>query len=138
MRWLGYRPDAAALCRAFDVQAVPSPAEPFGLVLLEAMAQGVPVVAAAGGGVPEIVRDGTDGLLVPSGDADALADALDRVLTGPDLRARLAAAGPRRVREAFPLDRTVALTEAVYRRALAAPAGARSPAASARPAPRHR
>jgi len=138
VRWLGYRSDAAVLCRAFDVLAAPSPAEPFGLVLLEAMAQGVPVVAAGGGGVPEIVRDGTDGLLVPPGDPAALAAALARVLDDPDLASRLAAAGPRRVRDAFPLARTAALTEAVYRRALAARSGAFSPAASARPAPRHR
>lgn len=138
VRLAGYQPEAARLCRAFDVQVLPSVAEPFGLVLLEAMAQAVPVVATAAGGVPEIVRDGRDGLLVPPGDPEALARALGRLLSDEALRDRLAAAGRRRVASDFSQDRTVAATEAVYRRALAAPAAGFSPAGAARPAPRHR
>jgi 2-deoxystreptamine N-acetyl-D-glucosaminyltransferase/2-deoxystreptamine glucosyltransferase len=81
---------AVAGCRAF---VLPSAWEAFGIVLLEAMACGKPVVATAVGGVPEVVRDGTDGLLVPSGDPSALAEALDRVLGEPALAEALGAAG---------------------------------------------
>jgi glycosyltransferase involved in cell wall biosynthesis len=63
--------------------------EPLGLVVMEAMACGVPVVASAVGGVPELIRHGVDGYLVPAGDPDALAGAIDQVLSDGALRARL-------------------------------------------------
>ena len=74
--FVGYRDDAARLLPALDVLAVPSRAEPFGLVTVEALARGVPVVATSSGGSREIVRDGRDGLLVPPGDPEALAAAI--------------------------------------------------------------
>lgn len=78
----------AAVC------AVPSVwEEPFGLVAVEALAAGRPVVASRTGGLARIVADGETGLLVPPGDAGALADALARLLDDPALRARLGAAG---------------------------------------------
>ena len=138
VRFLGYRPDAADLSAGFDLQAVPSLAEPFGLVVLEAMARGVPLVATAAGGIPEIVRPGRDGLLVPPGDAAALAGALDRLLADPELGVRLAAEASRRVRRDFPATGMLDAVEAVYRRALREQAPALSPASTARPAPRHR
>jgi glycosyltransferase involved in cell wall biosynthesis len=112
----GYRADAARFSRAFDVQAVPSQAEPFGLVTLEAMVRGVPVVATAAGGSREIIHDGVDGLLVAPGDPCALAAGLEAVLADAALAGRLAAAGRERVRSSFTLDRQVAATEQVYRR----------------------
>lgn len=72
---------------------LPSEWEAFGIVLLEAMAAGRPCVATAVGGVPDVVQDGIDGLLVPHGDAGALARALDRVLADPALARRLGEAG---------------------------------------------
>ena len=138
MRFLGYRPDAATLCAGFDVQAVPSLAEPFGLVVLEAMVRGVPVVASAAGGIPEIVRHGRDGLLVPAGDAAALAAALEQLLADPERRAQLAAEAGRRVRAEFPAVGMIERIETVYRRALRERAPVPSPASTARPAPRHR
>jgi glycosyltransferase involved in cell wall biosynthesis len=76
----------------FAVLAVPSRREPFGRVAAEALLCGVPVVAAATGGLPEVVRDGVDGFLYPSGDVRALADRLRRLLDDDELRARMSAA----------------------------------------------
>jgi len=67
--------------------------EGFGLVFLEASACGLPVIGTTGSGVAEAVLDGETGLLVPQGDVPALAEAITRVLTDDDLRARLGAAG---------------------------------------------
>jgi glycosyltransferase involved in cell wall biosynthesis len=97
-----------------DVLVVASEAEPFGLVTIEAMAAGVPVVATASGGSPEIVRDGREGYLVPYGDAGALIDRLARLTASPDLRRGLGAAGRRRHHARFTAARMVAATETVY------------------------
>jgi glycosyltransferase involved in cell wall biosynthesis len=70
-------------------------AESFGMTLVEAMASGSPVVGSAIGGIPFVVRDGVDGVLVAPGDPTALADALSTVLTDPVLAAELGAAGRR-------------------------------------------
>lgn len=70
-------------------------------VVLEAMVEGCPVIVAGAGGTVEVVRSEVDGLVVPYGDPQALADALSRVLEDQDFAARLSSAGGRRVREAF-------------------------------------
>jgi len=87
-----------------NVAVVPSLYEPFGLVALEALACGVPVVATTAGGLKEIVVDGESGLLVPPGDSAALARGLLALLTNEALRLRLAS-GARRRAEAFSLER---------------------------------
>jgi len=69
---------------ALDLFAMPSRTDSFGIVFLEAWANGLPVVAAAAGGVPEVVKDGETGLLVPFGDLDRLTDALGGLLSDPD------------------------------------------------------
>lgn len=92
--------------------------EPFGQVAVECLAAGTPAVVSATGGLGEIVRDGVEGLLVPPADPHALASALDRVLGDPDLRARLAAAGPARARD-FELSRVLPAIRRSYERALA-------------------
>jgi glycosyltransferase involved in cell wall biosynthesis len=89
---------------SLDVAVVPSLYEPFGLVALEALACGVPVIASAVGGLKEIVIDGRCGLLVPPGDPAALARALCTVLSDESLRARLSA-GARLRAEDFSLQR---------------------------------
>lgn len=85
----GQRSEVAQLVQAFDVFAMPSLTEGLSIALLEACATGLAIAATAVGGNVEIVRDGETGLLVPPGDAAALADALSRLLADPPLRARL-------------------------------------------------
>jgi len=87
-----------------DVLCLPSSVEGLPLVVLEAMAQGKPVVATAVGGTPELVVDGETGLLVPPGDAGALADALEEILRDPELARRFGDAGRRRVLRSFSLS----------------------------------
>ncbi len=118
VHFLGYVPDAARACAAFDVQVLCSRAEPFGLVTLEAMAQRRPVVVTDTGGSPEIVRDGIDGFLVPPGDAAALALRLACLLESPGLRAEMGRRGRLRVERWFTTDRMVRATEGVYEAAL--------------------
>ncbi len=81
--------DLAARYARADVFVAPSLFESFGLIYLEAMQHGAPVVGTAVGGVPDVMRDGVDGLLVPPGDAPALSAALDRLMGDEDLRRRL-------------------------------------------------
>jgi D-inositol-3-phosphate glycosyltransferase len=94
--------------------------EPFGIVPLEAMACGVPVVAAAVGGLRETVVDQKTGLQVPPRDPEALADALGKLLADPALRAEMGRVGARRVRSRYTWDRIAADTEKAYRSVLAA------------------
>jgi len=100
---LGERDDVAQQLAASDVFALASRSEGMPLSVLEAMAAGLPVVASAVGGVPELVVDGETALLVPPSDADALARALERLLADGELRRRLGAAGRQRVLERFGL-----------------------------------
>ncbi len=97
----GWRHDLADVMRAVDVLALPSRWEAFGIVNLEAMAAAKPVVGFAVEGIPEVVVAGETGLLSPAGAVDDLARDLVRVLTDPELAARLGAAGRRRFLEQF-------------------------------------
>lgn len=116
VRFVPPQPNVPAVLRSLDVLVNASTAEPFGLTILEAQACGTPVVATASGGVPEFVRDGATGLLVPVGDERALADALQRLLSDPPLRENLVANALDQVARdrhiSVQADRTVAL----YRR----------------------
>ena len=107
VRFLGFRPDVPELMAAMDVVAHTSiVAEPFGRVVVEAMMCGRPVVATRGGGVTEIIRDGETGLLVPPGNASALAAAISRILSQPALAERLARKGRKDVSQRFSLEET--------------------------------
>jgi glycosyltransferase involved in cell wall biosynthesis len=114
---LGARTDVASFLAALDVVAVPSRAEGFGRVALEAMAAGKPVVATRCGGPEEVVVDGETGFLVPVGDDGRLAERLEALARDPALAARLGRAGRRRVEERFRADRHVAEVQAVLRAA---------------------
>jgi glycosyltransferase involved in cell wall biosynthesis len=116
--WVG----SEALASAYEsaaVVVVPSHwPEPVGLVGLEAMAHGRPVVASATGGIPEWLADRETGLLVRPGDANALADALRRLLADPPARRRMGAAGAARVAREFSEQRYVEAIEQAYLQAL--------------------
>ncbi|MBW2291239.1 MAG: glycosyltransferase family 4 protein [Deltaproteobacteria bacterium] len=114
VEFAGYREDLAALLPTFDCLVVASRAEPFGLVLLEAMRAGVPIVASNAGGVPEIVSDGVNGLLFESEDAQGLADALLRIARDPQLADRLVAEGHRVVESDFSFARQVESIETIF------------------------
>lgn len=101
---LGDRADVRELLARSDIFVLATLSEGMPLALLEAMAEGLPVVASRVGGIPEIVQDGENGLLVPAGDPDALARALHRLLTDPDLRIRLGKAARRTIAERHDLE----------------------------------
>ena len=108
------RADVPALMRSADVVACVPWYEPFGIVPLEAMACGVPVVGAAVGGLLDSVVDGVTGLLVPPRDPVATAAALNRVLGDENLRLRLGRAAAEHVATRFGWPRVAELTETVY------------------------
>ena len=115
VRWLGFRREVDDVWAAADVAVVPSTRpEPLGLVAMEAGAAGVPVVASAHGGVAEVVRDGETGLLVPPGDAAALATAVRLLADDPELAARMGEAGKRRVQEHFGVERMLVELQDLY------------------------
>ena len=93
--------------------------EPFGQVIIEGMAEQKPVIATDGGGVPEIVQDGITGILVPMGDASRMAEAIDYLLTHPELAAEMGLRGRERVQSHFTIQKTARMVEAVYSDVLA-------------------
>jgi glycosyltransferase involved in cell wall biosynthesis len=95
----GTREDVMALFRAVDVALVTSSWENLPHTLLEALATGTPVIATEVGGIPEVVRDGENGLLIPPANVDALAASIDRLVRDDELRASLAAAAAPSVAE---------------------------------------
>ena len=123
------RADLPALIRSADAVVCVPWYEPFGIVPLEAMACGVPVVASAVGGMIDSVVDGVTGLHVPPRDPDRLAAVLGRLLASEQRAALLGGAGVRRARQLFDWERVAAATHDVYRELVAArtarPAGAR-------------
>jgi glycosyltransferase involved in cell wall biosynthesis len=119
VRFLGERDDVAALLPALDLFALSSRYEGLPIALLEAMAAGIACVSTEVGGIPEALRDGVEGRLVPPGDAVALAAAIAAVLDDPVARTRFAGAGEQRVRERFSIDHAVRRTEAIYGEVLA-------------------
>jgi glycosyltransferase involved in cell wall biosynthesis len=112
----GFRTDVLGCIKGFDVFAMSSVTEGLGTSLLDAMACGRAIVATHAGGIPEIVEDGVNGLLVPPRDARALAEAIGRELKDPDLREQLGKAGFDRVCARFTVERMVEQTASVYQR----------------------
>jgi glycosyltransferase involved in cell wall biosynthesis len=116
---VGKRDDVAELLASADLFVLSSRSEGLPLSILEAMAAGLPVVASRVGGIPEVVADGETGLLVPPGDPQRLAAAVEHLLADPPLRRRLGEAGRRRVAEHFDLASVQRAHIDLYRRALA-------------------
>jgi glycosyltransferase involved in cell wall biosynthesis len=112
----GFRADVFGCIKGFDVFAMSSVTEGLGTSLLDAMACARPIVATRAGGIPEIVEDGVNGLLVQPRDHAAMAAAIVRMLKDAGLRRRMGDAGFARVRERFTVERMVAATAAQYAR----------------------
>jgi glycosyltransferase involved in cell wall biosynthesis len=116
--WKG-RAQVAELLHGCEVFVLPSRSEPFGIVLLEAMACKKPIIATTVGGIPEIIEDGKTGILVEPDNPDALAKALIALLRNPALRRTIARNGYVTVRERFRCENTGAAYEAAFRNLLA-------------------
>jgi glycosyltransferase involved in cell wall biosynthesis len=114
----GVRTDVPEILTALDVFVLASLWEGMPNAILEAMAAGLPVVATAVGGTPEVVVDGVTGLLVPPRDPTALAQAITRLLDDPDLRQRMGRAGRERVLQHFSVEQMVKRTQTLYEQLL--------------------
>jgi glycosyltransferase involved in cell wall biosynthesis len=112
--WLGFREDIPQLLALTDVMVLPSKDEPFGIVLVEAMAAGKPVIATRTGGPLDIVTEGVTGLLVEAGDAGQLADAILQLLGDPERAAAMGRAGRKRAEEHFDISRVLTQLYDVY------------------------
>jgi glycosyltransferase involved in cell wall biosynthesis len=126
VRFLGIRRDRDTLYATMDAFVLPSRWEGLSLALVEAMGAGRAVVATDVGGNPEVVSHGKTGLLVPPGDASALADALATVLTDGQLAQSLGSAACSDARERFSIDRHVSRLAALYRQGVAERSGSRA------------
>jgi glycosyltransferase involved in cell wall biosynthesis len=109
----GYRPDAPRVCSAFDVFTLASVQEGLSIALVEAMALGKPAVVTTAGGLPEVVRDGVDGFVVPQRDADAMSARFVQLAEDRALAERFAAQARSRALE-FDIRRAVERMERVY------------------------
>lgn len=115
VEFTGFRADVPALLRRMDILVHASTLpEPFGQTVVQGMAAGKPVVATNGGGIREIVLPGETGLLVPCGDADALADALCRLLSHPEEARQMGLAARRLVEQRFTIQQTVQAVQTLY------------------------
>ncbi|MGD9410089.1 MAG: glycosyltransferase [Thiohalocapsa sp.] len=123
VRLVGYRDDLPKLLPCLDLLVHPATMEGLGVSLLQASAAGVAIVASDVGGIPEAVRDGVNGRLVPPADVPALAAAVLALLRDPVARARLGAAGRELVAREFSVAGMVAGNLAVYRELLAGAPG---------------
>jgi glycosyltransferase involved in cell wall biosynthesis len=124
IRLLPYAPDEVkrdALAAA-NLLALPSRTDSFGIVLLEAWCYGVPVIGARAGGVPDVITDRRDGLLVPYGDVPALAAAIQRLLDNPAEAERLGAAGRAKVQRELTWERVYETARGVYAEVVDLPA----------------
>ena len=114
----GYRQDIPQVISVFDIFALSSLTEPFGRVLIEAMAMSKPVVATNVGGVPEIVKDGITGILVPPNDPNSMAEAIIHLLKNKEKAYKMGLAGRKRVEEHFSIEINVRKTEELYQEIL--------------------
>jgi glycosyltransferase involved in cell wall biosynthesis len=114
----GQRQDVSEILRDVDLVVHPSLTEGLSNVILEAMAAGIPVVATRVGGNPELVQDGRTGLLVPPQNAEAIADAICRLLDQPEMARAFGEAARERVISEFSIEGMLSKTENLYFRLL--------------------
>ncbi|MCL6592019.1 MAG: glycosyltransferase [Firmicutes bacterium] len=114
----GYQPEIHNFLYYYQILVIPSLHEALPLVLIEGMAQQKPIIATTVGGIPEVVEDGVNGLLVPPGDIPALASALERLIGDPLMQDRLGKQARKTYEREFTAEHMVAQTEEVYREIL--------------------
>ncbi|MEW8030527.1 MAG: glycosyltransferase [Candidatus Thiodiazotropha sp.] len=117
----GFRDDLPQLLPCLDLLVHPALMEGLGVALLQAASAGLPIVAVEAGGMPEAVEDGVNGLLVPPGSGEALADAIYQLLDNETLRRRMGESGREKMRRGFSVERMVSENLAVYRDLLGVP-----------------
>lgn len=113
----GFLKSTKEIMANFDILTLVSWEEPFGLVILEAMSMGVPVIATHSGGVPEIIRDGENGLLIPPRSPEALSQAILKILDDRTLAGRLAESGLKTVKN-YTVDKMARAIENIYHEVL--------------------
>jgi glycosyltransferase involved in cell wall biosynthesis len=114
VHWLGERSDVPTLLRTFHCMVLPSKWEGFPLVILEALAAGVPVVATDNLGAREIIENGRNGWLVPVGDTDALAQCVLSVLSKADLAVNVSQAGKKLMEQEYTREKMISALELIY------------------------
>jgi glycosyltransferase involved in cell wall biosynthesis len=119
VKFWGFQEDIPGILAQLDILLLPSLQEPFGKIVVEAMAMGKPVIASKVGGVPEIVVDGKTGLLVPPKDSEAIRSALERLIHKKETRIQMGLEGQKRVKRLFNIRKTVQHTEQIYKQLLA-------------------
>jgi len=115
VKFWGFRTDIPEILARLDILVLPSLQEPFGKIVIEAMAMEKPVVASNVGGVPEIVADGKTGLLISPGNADAIRQALEQLIMDRETREQMGIEGRKRVEQMFSLEKNVRKIEQVYK-----------------------
>lgn len=113
-KWLGFTPHVAGVLAASDVFLIPSRWEGFGIAAAEAMAARLPVIGTRVPGLSEVIEDGVTGLLVDSGDVNALVECIERLADDAPLRERMGRAGEDRVRRLFRIDAHLAAHARLY------------------------
>ena len=116
--WLGWREDVPRLLAAIDLLLAPSLFEGFGLIFLDAMAGGIPIVSSTASAIPEVVIDGATGFLVPPRDVDGMATAMYKLLSDPDLCRQMGQNGRERLNQYFGARRMVGKTIDIYNKLL--------------------
>jgi len=114
IRFLGWQQHLGPTLRSWDIFAIPSLEEGLPVAALEAMAEGLPLVATSVGGLPEVVADGQTGYLVPPSDVSALRGGLRLLILDPERRRAMGAAGRERARNHFSAERMVREIAAIY------------------------
>jgi glycosyltransferase involved in cell wall biosynthesis len=112
-QFAGFRFDTSQLMKSFDIFALPSLSEGLSSAILEAMATSLPIVATEVGGIPELVKDGDNGLLVASRDPAALARAIQQLVDNPEESRQMGERGRKRMEEQFTLERKIRETEQI-------------------------
>lgn len=114
----GYRHDVAEILSELDLLVLPSHSEGFGLVLVEAMAAGKPVIGTKVGGIPEIIEDGITGFLIPPHSPDKLAQAIIKILENPDLAHNMGSRGRQKAEIQFNLQQSINEIQKIYEQIL--------------------